>query len=44
MEPFAYVEDASLGLIGVTANTIISIALLNREVGDIDIVVNPPRP
>ena len=43
METFAYMDDLSLGLIGITANTISAFAFLRRESEDIGIVVNTPK-
>ena len=43
MEAFAYMDDASLGLKGVTANTVRAFAFLPRGLDDIGIVVLKPR-
>ena len=43
MEAFAYMDDVSLGLTGITANTIRAFAFLRREVEDIGIVVNTSK-
>ena len=43
VEIFAYMGDVSLGLTGITANTIRAFAFLRRELGDIDIVVNAAK-
>ena len=43
VEAFAYMDDISLGLMGVTANTIRAITFLRRELDDIGIVVNPTK-
>ena len=40
MEAFACMDDVSLGLTGITANTIRVFAFLRRELEDIGIVVN----
>ena len=43
METFAYMDDISLGLMGITANTVRAFAFLRRELHDIGIVVNPAK-
>ena len=43
METFAYMDDVSLGLTGITANTIRAFAFLRRELDDIGIVVNAAK-
>ena len=40
---FAYVDDVSLGLTGITANTIRTFAFLRRELDGIGIVVNAAK-
>ena len=40
LEAFEYMDDISLGLMGVATNTIRAFAFLRREVEDIGIVVN----
>ena len=40
---FAYMGDASLGLTGITANTIRAFAFLRRELDDIGIMVNAAK-
>ncbi|CAN0329739.1 unnamed protein product, partial [Laminaria digitata] len=42
-ESFAYLDDVSLGLIGITANTVRAVAFLWRELDHIGIVVNPAK-
>ena len=41
VEAFAYMDEVSLSLMVVTANTVRAFAFLRRELEDIDIVVNP---
>ena len=43
MEAFACMDDVSLGLTGITANTIRAFAFLRRELEDIGIVVNTSK-
>ena len=43
-EVFAYMNDVSLGLMGVTANTARAFAFLRRELEDIGLWLPPPRP
>ncbi|CAN0090495.1 unnamed protein product, partial [Laminaria digitata] len=40
VEAFAYMDDVSLGLMGITANTVRAIAFLLRKLDDIGIVVS----
>ena len=40
LKAFAYMDDVSLGLMGVTVNTVRAFAFLRRDIG---IVVNPTR-
>ena len=43
MEAFACMDKVSVGLMGVTANTIGVSAFLRRKVDDVIIVVNPAK-
>lgn len=43
MEAFACMDDLSLGLMGVTANTDRAFAFLRRELDDIGLVINPAK-
>ena len=43
VEAFAYVDDVSLGRMGITGNTVRAFAFLRREIEDIGIVVNPAK-
>ncbi|CAN0468226.1 unnamed protein product, partial [Laminaria digitata] len=43
VEAFAYMDDVSLGLTGITANTVRAFAFLRRELDDIGIVVNAAK-
>ena len=43
MEASAYMDDVSLGLMGVTSNTVRAFAFLRRELQDIDTVVNTAK-
>ncbi|CAN0560929.1 unnamed protein product [Laminaria digitata] len=43
VEAFAYMDDVSLGLMGITANTGRAFAFLRRELDDIGIVVSPAK-
>lgn len=40
MEAFAYMNDVSLGLIGITADTARAFAFLTRQLDDFGLVVN----
>ena len=42
-EAFSYMDDVSLGLMGVTASTVRAFAFLRRQLDDIGIVVNPAK-
>ena len=44
VEAFAYMDYASLGLTGITANTVRAFAFLRRELDYIGIVVNAAKP
>ena len=43
MEAFAYMDDVSLGLMRITADTVRAFAFLRRELEGIGIVVNPAK-
>ena len=43
MEAFAYMDDVSLGLTRITADTVRAFAFLRQELEDIGIVVNPAK-
>ncbi|CAN0458038.1 unnamed protein product, partial [Laminaria digitata] len=43
VEAFAYMDDVSLGLMGITANMVRAFAFLRRELDDIGIVVSPAK-
>ncbi|CAN0586918.1 unnamed protein product, partial [Laminaria digitata] len=43
VEAFAYMGDVSLGLTGITANTVRAFAFLRRELDDIGIVINAAK-
>ena len=43
VEPFAYMDDVSLGLTRITADTVRAFAFLRQELKDIGIVVNPAK-
>ncbi|CAN0519985.1 unnamed protein product [Laminaria digitata] len=43
VEAFAYMDDVSLGLMRITANTVRAFAFLRRELDDIGIVVSPAK-
>ena len=43
METFANMNDVSLGLMGVTANTVRALSFLRRKPDDIGMVVNPSK-
>ena len=43
MDAFAYMDDVSLGLMGVTASTIRAFSVFRRELEDICIVVNTSK-
>ncbi|CAN0339095.1 unnamed protein product, partial [Laminaria digitata] len=43
VEAFAYIDDVSLGLMGIEANTVRAFAFLRRELDDIGIVINPAK-
>ncbi|CAN0489423.1 unnamed protein product, partial [Laminaria digitata] len=43
VEAFAYMDDISLGLMGITANTVRAFAFLRRELDDIGIAVSPAK-
>lgn len=43
VEAFAYMDDTSLSLMGVTANTDITFCFLRRELEDIGLVVKPTK-
>ena len=43
VEAFAYMDDVSLGLMRITADTVRAFAFLRRELEDIGIVVNPAK-
>ena len=43
VEAFAYMDDVSLGLTGITTNTIRAFALLRRELEDIGVVINTSK-
>ncbi|CAN0592776.1 unnamed protein product, partial [Laminaria digitata] len=43
VEAFAYMDDVSLGLMGITANTVRAFTFLRRELDDIGIVVSPAK-
>ncbi|CAN0590314.1 unnamed protein product, partial [Laminaria digitata] len=43
VDAFAYMDDVSLGLMGITANTVRSFAFLRRELDDTGIVVSPAK-
>ena len=43
MEAFAITDDAALGLTRIRADTIRAFDFLRRELGDIDIFVNPAK-
>ncbi|CAN0596235.1 unnamed protein product, partial [Laminaria digitata] len=43
VEAFAYMDDVSLGFMGITANTVRAFAFLRRELDDIGIVVSPVK-
>ena len=43
VEAFAYMDDVSLGLMRITADTVRAFAFLRRELEDIGIVVNPTK-
>ncbi|CAN0290043.1 unnamed protein product, partial [Laminaria digitata] len=43
VEAFAYMDDVSLGLMGITANTVRAFAFLRRGLDDIGIVVSPAK-
>ncbi|CAN0521080.1 unnamed protein product, partial [Laminaria digitata] len=43
VEVFAYMDDVSLGFMGITANTVRAFAFLRRELDDIGIVVSPAK-
>ncbi|CAN0229242.1 unnamed protein product, partial [Laminaria digitata] len=41
VEAFAYMDDVSLGVMGITANTVRAFAFLRRDLDDIGSVVSP---
>ena len=43
VEAFAYMDDVSLGLMRITADTVRAFAFLRRELEGIGIVVNPAK-
>ena len=43
MEAFAYMDDVSLGLTRITADTVRAFAFLRQDLEDIGIVVNPAK-
>ena len=43
VEAFTYMDDVSLGLMGVTDKTVIAFTVLRRELDDIGSVVNPTK-
>ena len=43
MEAFAYINDVSLGLIKVTADTARALAFLRRQLDDFGLVVNQAK-
>ena len=43
VEAFAYMDGVSLGLMGITADTVRALTILRRELEDIGIVVNPAK-
>ncbi|CAN0515098.1 unnamed protein product, partial [Laminaria digitata] len=43
VESFAYMDDVSLGLMGISTNTVRAFAFLRRELDDIGIVVTPAK-
>ncbi|CAM9612988.1 unnamed protein product, partial [Laminaria digitata] len=43
VEAFAYMNDVSLGLMGITANTVRAFAFVRRELDGIGIVVSPAK-
>ncbi|CAN0560206.1 unnamed protein product, partial [Laminaria digitata] len=43
VETFAYMDDVSLGLTGITANTVRAFTFLRRELDDIGIVVDAAK-
>ncbi|CAN0368478.1 unnamed protein product [Laminaria digitata] len=43
VEAFVYMDDVSLGLMGITANTVRAFAFPRREPDDIGIVVSPAK-
>ena len=44
VEAFAYMDDVSLGLMRITADTVRAFAFLWRELEDISLWSTPPRP
>ena len=44
METFAYMDDVSLGLTGISANTVRAFSFLQQELENVGIVVNAAKP